>query len=96
MLFGEGIEAEGLQLVEGGETLARSVFVAGMAEGAEDVGVLVARQAVGLGHHGVNGGADGPAGVVARQQGPREIRLRRTKVCGNCKLNPVSAKSHVL
>ena len=67
-----------------------------MAEGAQDVGVLVARQAEGGIYHGVSRGADGPAGVVARQQGPREIRLRRTKVCGNCKLNPVSAKSHVL
>ena len=70
VLFGEGFEADGLQLVEGGETLARGVFVAGVAEGAEDVGVLVARQAVGVGHHGVNGGADGPAGVFARQHGP--------------------------
>ena len=76
VLLGEGGEAEGLQLVEGSEALARGVFVAGVAEGAQDVGVLVARQAVGVGHHGVNGGADGPAGVVAREHGPGERRPR--------------------
>ena len=63
VLFGEGFESNLLQLVEGGEALAQGVFVAGVAEGAEDMGVLVARQAVGVGHHGVNGGADGPVGV---------------------------------
>src|ERR1035441_3700695 len=47
VLFGECFEAEGLQLVEGGEALARGLFVAGMAESAEDVGVLVAGQAGG-------------------------------------------------
>jgi len=40
-------------LGEGGEALARGVLVAGVAEGAENVGVLVARKAVGVGHHGV-------------------------------------------
>lgn len=44
VLFGEGFEVEGLQLVDGGEALARGTFVAGVAEGAQDVGVLAARR----------------------------------------------------
>ena len=47
LFLGEGFEADLLQVVEGGEALARGVFVTGVAEGAEDMGVLVACQAVG-------------------------------------------------
>ena len=63
MLFGEG-----------GEALARGDFVAGVAECAEDIGVLITIRPIDLGHYGINGGADGPAGVVARQHGPGERR----------------------
>jgi hypothetical protein len=44
VLFSKGFEANGLQLVEGGEALPRGVCVIGVAEGAEGVGVLVARR----------------------------------------------------
>ena len=64
VLFREGFEPEGLQLVEGGEALAWGVFVAGVAEGAEVVGVLVTGQPVVVGHRGVKRGTDGPAGIV--------------------------------
>jgi hypothetical protein len=65
VLFGERFEADGLQLVEGGEALARGVFVAGVAESAQDVSVLGTRQAVGIGHLGVNRGTNGPADILA-------------------------------
>ena len=57
--------AEGFEFVEGGEAESGGLGVGLVGEGREDVGVLVAGQAIGIGDHGVNGGTHGPAGVVA-------------------------------
>jgi hypothetical protein len=54
------------------EALAPGVLVAAVAEGAEDMGVLVTPQAVRVGHHGVNGGANHPEGVLVRQHRPSQ------------------------
>ena len=57
-------EADGLQLVEGGEAELGGLEVALVAEGGEDVFVLLTVQAVGIGNDAVDGSTDGPAGVV--------------------------------
>ena len=75
MLAGEGVEVELLQFVELGQAELGGLGVAGVAEGAEHVLVLVARKAVGVGHHGVDGRTDLPSLVIPGQYGPAERLL---------------------
>ena len=74
---GEGIEADRSEFVEGCEAEVGGVGVAFVAEGGEDVGVLVAGEAIGLGDNGINGSTDGPAFVVGSEDGPGEGRFTR-------------------
>src|SRR5262245_61667459 len=70
VLFGEGFEAERFQVVEGGQAQGRGLGEGLVVEGGEDVFILRAVEAVGGGYGGVDGGAKGPAGVVAFEDGP--------------------------
>ena len=62
------------QLIEPRQAERRRLGIALVAEGGEDVGVLLSIQAIRLRDDRVDGRADGPARIVAGQDGPGEGR----------------------